>query len=102
VLRKNMDDNAEDGTLTDVVTELPYTDETKSSFPMQKEWRHLSIPFSITSGMTVTAGVIWQLDADEDIVVSKYAADLPFVDNGVVIDPNPVSWKCTASATENI
>ena len=43
----------------------------------------------------------WQLD--EEIPVSKYAADLPFVDNGVKISPDPATWKCEKSGdTENI
>jgi ubiquitin carboxyl-terminal hydrolase 5/13 len=97
VLRKN----DTDGTLT-VVTELPYTDETKASFPTQVSASVDSILNHV--GMTVQQDVkVWQLDADEDIVVSKYADSLPFVDNGVVIDPNPVTWKCAKNgATENI
>jgi len=40
---------------------------------------------------------------DEEIPVSKYAKDLPFVDNGVKISPDSKSWKCEKSgATENL
>ena len=40
---------------------------------------------------------------NEEIPVSKYAKDLPFVDNGVKISPDPKSWKCEKSgATENL
>jgi ubiquitin carboxyl-terminal hydrolase 5/13 len=42
---------------------------------------------------TQTDLAAWQAE-DEDIPVSKYAANLPFVDNGVRIDPNPATWKC--------
>ena len=39
---------------------------------------------------------------DEEIPVSKYATDeLPFVDNGIMIDPNPQTWKCQASGDTN-
>lgn len=40
---------------------------------------------------------------DEEVPVSKYAKDLPFVDNGVKISPDSKSWKCEKSgATENL
>ena len=39
----------------------------------------------------------------EETPVSKYSKDLPFVDNGVKISPDPKSWKCEKSgATENL
>ena len=40
---------------------------------------------------------------NEEIPVSKYAKDLPFVDNGVKISPDSKSWKCEKhGATENL
>mmetsp|Transcript_15559 Transcript_15559/g.35668 ORF Transcript_15559/g.35668 Transcript_15559/m.35668 type:complete len:861 (+) Transcript_15559:212-2794(+) len=40
---------------------------------------------------------------NEEVPVSKYAKDLPFVDNGVKISPDSKSWKCEKSgATENL
>ena len=43
----------------------------------------------------------WQ--DDEEIPISKYHKDLPFVDNGVKISPDPKSWKCEKTGdTENI
>ncbi|VEU43391.1 unnamed protein product [Pseudo-nitzschia multistriata] len=40
---------------------------------------------------------------DEEIPISKYCNELPFVDNGVKISPDPKSWKCEKSGdTENI
>eukprot|EP00535_Pseudo-nitzschia_heimii_P007119 CAMPEP_0197174194 /NCGR_PEP_ID=MMETSP1423-20130617/821_1 /TAXON_ID=476441 /ORGANISM="Pseudo-nitzschia heimii, Strain UNC1101" /LENGTH=814 /DNA_ID=CAMNT_0042623097 /DNA_START=147 /DNA_END=2591 /DNA_ORIENTATION=- len=40
---------------------------------------------------------------NEEIPVSKYSKDLPFVDNGVRIPPDPKLWKCEKSgATENL
>ena len=53
------------------------------------------------------AGVSLQSDVQawqtEEIPVSKYAAELPFVENGVAIDPNPSTWKCQKSGdTENL
>jgi uncharacterized UBP type Zn finger protein len=100
VLRVN-DGNDSDGTLV-TVTELPYTEETKASFPTQVSASVDSILNHV--GMTVQQDVkVWQLDTDEGTVASQHAASLPFVDNGVVIDSNPTTWKCAASgATDNI
>ena len=43
----------------------------------------------------------WQ--DDEEIPVSKYCNELPFVDNGVKISPDSKSWKCEKSGdTENL
>ena len=40
---------------------------------------------------------------DEEIPVSKYFEDLPFVDNGVKISPDSKSWKCEKTgAAENL
>jgi len=40
---------------------------------------------------------------NEEIPVSRYSKDLPFVDNGVKISPDSKSWKCEKSgATENL
>jgi ubiquitin carboxyl-terminal hydrolase 5/13 len=86
----------------EVVVELPYSDDNKSTFPM-------NVADSVDSilchaGLTTQQDVkAWQLDMDEDIPVSKYAAALAFVDNGVVIDPDPASWKCQKDgSTENL
>lgn len=97
VLRKN-----DESGMLEVVTELPFTDDTKASFPMQVAASVDSILNHV--GMTVQQDVkVWQLDADEDIPVSKYAETLPFVDNGVVIDPDPATWKCQKTGVkENI
>ena len=87
---------------SDSIVELPYSEETKQTFP---EMVIQSVDSIIHhAGMTVQQDVkVWQLDADEEIPVSKYAENLPFVDNGVVIDPNPKTWKCQKSGdTENL
>ena len=40
---------------------------------------------------------------NEEIPFTKYSKDLPFIDNGVRISPDPKSWKCEKSgATENL
>ena len=85
-----------------VIAELPYTDETKTTFP-EMVIQSADAIIHHTS-MTTTQDVKqWQLDADEQTPVSKYATDLPFVDNGVMIDPNPSNWKCQKSGdTENL
>jgi ubiquitin carboxyl-terminal hydrolase 5/13 len=82
------------GTVT-VVEERPYADDTKSSFSelLQKSMDSIQNH----AGMAVQQDLsVWQLDEDP-IPVSKYAADLPFVDNGIQINPDPSTWKCEAS-----
>jgi ubiquitin carboxyl-terminal hydrolase 5/13 len=86
-----------------VAAELPYEDGTKSAmFP----------PEIVASADSVLchAGLMaqqdvqsWQLD-DEVVPVSKYAESLPFVDNGVAVDPNPKGWRCQKSgeASDNL
>lgn len=88
------------GSPPSVVVEVPYADDTKADFPTMVASAADAILCHV--GMTTQQEVkVWQ--ADETIPVSKYAADLPFVDNGVMIDPSPSSWKCQKSgATENL
>ena len=38
----------------------------------------------------------WELDQEEK-PVSKYAATIPFVDNGVTVSSNPAEWRCQQS-----
>jgi len=82
-----------------VLAELSYTEDTKSSFPE-------AVQKSVDSILN-HAGVSTQQKVEEwhgeDIPVSKYCENLPFVDNGVVIDPDPKHWKCEKTgATENL
>lgn len=43
----------------------------------------------------------WQ--DNEEVPVSKYCNDLPFVDNGITISPDPKTWKCEKTGdTENL
>lgn len=86
-----------------VVKEVPYDEETKES-KFTEAVIKLVDSVVLHAGMTTQQDVkAWQLDTDEEIKVSKYAKDLPFVDNGVMIDPNPKSWKCEKSgATDNL
>lgn len=83
-----------------VIAEAPYTEETKSSFPVDVQQSVDSVVNHV--GVSTQQDVqAWQ--ADEEIPVSKYYADLPYCDNGVVIDPNPASWKCQhTGATDNL
>lgn len=92
------------GVVVVVVTEMPYneTEEQKNDFPMLVSQSVDSIVNHV--GMSTQQNVKeWQMDQD-DLPVSKYANDdLPFVNNGVMIDPSPSSWKCQKSgATENL
>eukprot|EP00977_Amphora_coffeiformis_P027649 scaffold34628_cov166-Amphora_coffeaeformis.AAC.17 len=84
-----------------VISEVPYSDDTQNNFPLQVS-QAVNAIISHVGVATQQDVQAWQMD--EDIPVSKYANDdLPFVDNGVLIDPNPSTWKCEASgATENL
>ncbi|GAX24776.1 ubiquitin carboxyl-terminal hydrolase 5/13 [Fistulifera solaris] len=72
--------------------ELPFNDETKNTFPPRVVQSVESILHhtTLTTQQEVTQ---WELEA-EPIPVSKYAADLPFVHNGITISPHPSDWKC--------
>jgi ubiquitin carboxyl-terminal hydrolase 5/13 len=83
-----------------IVVELPYDEAEKEKFPE-------SVVNSVESVINHVGLAIQQdlsaWEDNEEIPVSKYAADLPFEDNGVTISPDPKSWKCEKSGdTENI
>jgi ubiquitin carboxyl-terminal hydrolase 5/13 len=86
------------------LVDLPYTDDTKSSFPDRIQQSVESIIRHAGVGLQQQVQA-WQAD-DDEIPVSKYAnatTALPFVDNGVKIDPSPSTWKCqTTGATDNL
>jgi ubiquitin carboxyl-terminal hydrolase 5/13 len=84
-----------------VVCDLDYDAATKSTFPDQVVKSADSIIHH--SGLSVQQDVkVWELD-EEPKPVSKYCENLPFVDNGVKINPDPSTWKCEASGdTENL
>lgn len=90
-----------DGETLKVVEERPYNEDTKSSFDDALVRSLESIKNH--SGMAVQQDLsVWQLD-DEPMPISKYAAELPFVNNGKQISPDPSDWKCEHSgATENL
>jgi ubiquitin carboxyl-terminal hydrolase 5/13 len=82
----------------------------KSEFPFKKESMN-DFPMNVTSSVESIihhAGAAIQQDLkafelDEEIPVSKYAKNLEFVENGVLISPNPSDWKCGKSgATDNL
>jgi ubiquitin carboxyl-terminal hydrolase 5/13 len=84
-----------------VVSELPYDETTKASFPDSVVKSADSVIHH--SGMAVQQDLkVWELD-EEPKPVSKYYESLPFIDNGVAISPNPSDWKCEKSGdTENL
>jgi ubiquitin carboxyl-terminal hydrolase 5/13 len=89
-----------DGGTPQILADLPYTEDSKSTFPeaVRKSVDSVLNHVGVSTQQEVHA---WQ--ADEEIPVSKFYADLPFVDNGVVIDPNPSAWKCEKTgSTENL
>jgi ubiquitin carboxyl-terminal hydrolase 5/13 len=75
-----------------IVAEVPYTSEDRHTFPVLVAQAVEAILHH--AGTTLQQDVqAWALDQD-DIPVSKYAADLPFIDNGVTISPDPTAWQC--------
>lgn len=86
-----------------VIAEVPYDindDAIKSTFPMMLVQSVDSVIHHV--GMSVQQDLTaWQ--DDEAIPITKYFEDLPFVDNGVTISPDPKSWKCQKRGdTENL
>eukprot|EP00985_Skeletonema_marinoi_P024629 scaffold17303_cov154-Skeletonema_marinoi.AAC.1 len=85
----------DDGSSSKVLAELPYNDNTKNDFPMLVSQSADSIIHH--SGLAVQQDLsAWELDA-EPKPVSKYAENLPFVENGVKVSPTPSDWKCEKS-----
>uniref|UniRef100_A0A7S4S7S3 Ubiquitin carboxyl-terminal hydrolase n=1 Tax=Ditylum brightwellii TaxID=49249 RepID=A0A7S4S7S3_9STRA len=84
-----------------VTAEVPYNEDSKSALPTGVCLSADSV--IVHSGMVVVIDLAaWELD-DVPKPVSKYAADLPFVDNGVAVSPDPNQWKCEKSgSTENL
>ena len=41
----------------------------------------------------------WSADQHDVIPISKYCETIPYVDNGITIDPNPSSWKCQSNTS---
>ena len=84
-----------------MLEERPYNDITKQNFPERLVQSMESVKNH--SGMAVQQDLsVWQLD-DEPLPISKHAANLPFVDNGKLISPDPADWKCEHNgATENL
>jgi len=84
----------------EVVVELPYDETTQSTFPeaVVKSVESIIHHVGLAIQQDLTA---WQ--DDEEIPISKYYENLPFVDNGIKISPNPKDWKCEKNgATENL
>eukprot|EP00984_Skeletonema_dohrnii_P032760 scaffold27422_cov67-Skeletonema_dohrnii-CCMP3373.AAC.1 len=70
-----------EGSSSKVLADLPYNDNTKNDFPMLVSQSADSIIHH--SGLAVQQDLsAWELDA-EPKPVSKYAENLPFVENGV-------------------
>lgn len=84
-----------------IEVELPYTDDAKTSFPIQVTQSVESVINH--AGLAVQQDLkVWELDS-EPKPVSKYAKDLVVLDNGVQTSPNPADWKCEKSGdTENL
>ena len=82
-------ENGSDGNVS-LVQELDFNESTKNDFPMNVTASVESIIHH--AGAAVQQDLkAWELDDEK--VVSKYAENLEFVDNGVKISPNPADWK---------
>ena len=87
-----------DGSSSTVQVELPYNDSTKNDFPMAVSQSADSIINH--SGLAVQQDLsAWELDT-EPKPVSKYAENLPFVENGIKVSPTPSDWKCEKSGDD--
>lgn len=83
-----------------VIAEVPYTDNSKRDFP---EVVVSSVDSIINHTGTIVQHQIDETWQDEPIPVSQFAENLPYVDNGVKVSPNPSTWKCEKTgATENL
>eukprot|EP00978_Attheya_sp_CCMP212_P004477 scaffold9758_cov34-Attheya_sp.AAC.1 len=84
-----------------IVAEIGLNEETKSRLATQVVASADSVISH--SGLAVQQDLqAWELD-DEPKPVSKYYENLPFVDNGVIVSPNPSDWKCESDgSTENL
>lgn len=84
-----------------VVSEIPYQKDSPivQEFPMILTQSMDSIIQHSGSSLQQEVNV-WKMDQD-DLKPSKYAHNLPFVDNGVTISPDPSTWKCQKSGGTN-
>lgn len=83
-----------------VIVEVPFNDETKSTLPLQIVSSAESI---INHAGTAIQQDIQAFELQEEVPISKYAATLTVLDNGVTISPNPQDWKCQkAGDVENV
>mmetsp|Transcript_4554 Transcript_4554/g.5270 ORF Transcript_4554/g.5270 Transcript_4554/m.5270 type:complete len:862 (+) Transcript_4554:40-2625(+) len=92
---------ATDSVSVEIIEEIPYTESNKSSFD---EVLIKSVDSILHhSGLAVQQDLsVWELD-DEPKPVSKYTINLPFLDNGKIISPDPSTWKCESTgATDNL
>jgi ubiquitin carboxyl-terminal hydrolase 5/13 len=86
-----------------VIVEVPFDvndDDGKANFPKEVVDSVSSVIHHV--GLAVQQDLTAWED-DEEVPVSKYCLDLPFIDNGVTISPHPKTWKCEKhGTTENL
>jgi ubiquitin carboxyl-terminal hydrolase 5/13 len=95
---------SEDGTIQSV-EECIYDD----SFKTNKQGVYPDTLFSCIesiqnhSGMALQQDLeVWKLE-EEPLPISKYAYNLPIIENGKTISPNPTDWRCESSGeTDNL
>ena len=92
---KRQDNDASNNSANIIAAELPYNDDTKDTFPDAVRRSVESVIHH--AGLSVRQDLsAWELDQEEK-PVSKYAATIPFVDNGVTVSSNPAEWRCQQS-----
>ena len=83
-----------------IVFEMNLDEDTRKSLPEAVTKSADSIIHH--AGMSIQQDLVAWED-DEEIQISNYHKDLPFVDNGVQISPDPKLWKCEKSGdAENL
>ena len=104
VLQQRVVFGAEEATLPppQILLELPYSIENNDATAVSSSLLPSIVRQSVNSiihhvGVAIQTDVqAWNADAEE-IPVSKYCYTIPYIDNGIMIDPNPSSWKCEAT-----
>lgn len=86
-----------------VIVEVPFDlndDDGKAKLPTMVVQSASSVIHHV--GLAVQQDLTAWED-DEEVPISQYCTDLPFIDNGVTISPDPKTWKCEKhGTTENL
>lgn len=82
------------------LVEIPYEEKNKLDFPMNIS---SSVDSIICHAGAAIKHDLQAFELEEEKPISKYADSIDFVENGVIISPNPTEWKCgKTGATDNL